>query len=218
MMKKVHEVIALMDELDEHNIKYVHERHTIGLCPWCDFIRVEAISKEFIRRLNVCSEEIRDLYMWSLGTSLSDTKMNRNLLMKRWNLFVKRMYHCEDWSPLFRVVEVGRRGFLHIHVICHKFVDHRVVLETWRSLTREKSNVHVSGHKGSLNPLRLARYLMKYLSKESSSYRWLGSFYGLGSRSRRLRSRSQGDYLYAGTTCYEFTTEGYEVVDDQRKL
>lgn len=218
-MKETHNRIGLLS-LDGSEIEaYAHERHKIGECPWCDFIRVENITKDFIRRLDITGAD--RLYMWSLGTSLKDTRINRKLLMRRWRDFTKRMWHCEEWNPVFRVVEVGRRGFLHIHCVTTSFTEHAIVLRTWRSLTKEKSNVHVSGYKGVLDPRRLARYLMKYLTKESSKYHWLGSFRSLGARSRSVRNGKTPNLssLQYGGLCYGgMITEGYDGKREQQSI
>ncbi len=219
-MKKVHEIHGMISEDGNDITSYVHERHRIGECPWCDFIRVENITREFLDRLDRLSSPVDNLYMWSLGTSLTDTVMNRKLIQRRWHEFQKRMYRVEKWKPLFRVLEVGMRGFLHFHVIVECFCEHRAVLNMWRSLTREQSNVHVSGHRGKQDPKRLTRYLLKYLTKSSSKYSWLGRFHGMGSRTSRRVSNWDSSVCerYGGLTCYEFVTEAYQKYDRQHKI
>lgn len=184
-----HEIHAFLDELDD-TLSYRHSRHPVGHCPRCDWIRVQSVTVEFIRRLRACDEEIEGLFMWSLGTSLRDTPSNRRMLMKRWRAFTKVMNERDDWVPLFRVVEVGRRGFLHFHVVAGRYIEHAIVLKAWRSLTREPSNVNVSGYKGRKNPETLVRYLVKYLSKSTSSYRWMGPLHGVGGRSQQAERLS----------------------------
>lgn len=213
----VHDVHGFIDEIDE-SIVYRHERHPRGVCPHCDWKRTMNLTNEFIERLDAIEGKYDDLYMWSLGTSLVDTRANRKLLMSRWRTFTKRMYHCEDWVPLFRVVEVGRRGFLHFHVIVGRYVDHRVVLNAWRALTKEKSNVHVSGHKGRQDARRLARYLIKYMSKSSTTYRFMGPMYGLGRRTSRRIGREGSTLRYGGVTCYQYKTRGYPVREGQGNI
>ncbi len=215
-MKSRHTVIAFCDEID-NELSYDHERHAKGICPSCDFQRVVGIQREFIRRLEGSEVGIRGLFMWSLGTSLSDTGANRKLLNERWHLFTKRMYHHTDWLPLFRVLEVGRRGFLHYHVVTGLFIKHSTVLQCWRSLTKEKSNVHVSGYKGVKDPVPLIRYLLKYLTKSSSEYRWMGPLYGVGESYRKAHSGARRRYM--GHTCYEVVTDGYpDTPEEQGKL
>jgi len=210
-MKKVHEIHAFMDEID-NSLTYRHSRHKKGECPWCDFIRVGEVSREFLWRLDhVYGTDVPHLNMWSLGTSLKDTKSNRKLLQRWWHLLQARKLDKKGWNPVFRVVEAGRRGYLHLHVIVPTYVRHEVILYAWRSITGEGSNVHVSGQKGRQDPHRLANYLLKYLTKESSSYWWCGCFMGLG-RKRRCSLRGDGQrrqVRYMGVTCYTYETEAY---------
>lgn len=180
-MTQKHETYAFYDEVDD-TLTYRHGRCSVGKCKYCDTKRVHRIVSSFIRRLDESGTDLEGIFLWSLGTSLTDTKANRRLLNQRWRLFTKRMNHNSKWQPLFRVRETGRRGFLHFHVICGKFIPHSEVIDEWRSLTREKSNVHVSGYKGARNPRLLIGYLVKYLSKETSAYRWMGPLYGNGGR------------------------------------
>lgn len=217
--KSRHAVIGMIDEAAPGEVIYCHERHPVGACPWCDFIRVENISKEFERRLDVCNQRIQSLNMWSLGTSLKDTAYNRQVLLGWWRVFSRRLDRDTEWLPLFRVVEVGRRGYLHIHCICGAFVAHEKVLRIWRSITGEASNVNVSGSGRNREPRTLIRYLVKYLSKQGSAYRWLGPLYGLGDTSRRIRSGGRRTIRYGGETCYSLNTRAYPENDGgQRKI
>ncbi len=216
-MKVMHERIGMVNEDFTEIECYVHQRHNIGECPWCDFRRIDNLTKEFLWRLDNCGHKIRRLHMWSLGTSLMDGKYNRVLLLGYWRRFSNAIRHYGIWSPIFRIVEVGRHGFLHIHVVCTDYIDHADVLKMWRYQTGESSNVHVSAGNKYVDPCRLARYLMKYLSKESSSYRFLGVFYGL--QSSRSRSIGRGVSLRYGGICYGgFQTDGYEISEPQQSI
>ncbi len=210
--KMIHQVMGSIVENDGGGVDiiYHHERHRVGDCPWCDFIRVERVADEFIRRVDECGRPIPTLNMWSLGSSLKDTRTNRNVMLKRWYKFRWRMNHLKAWCPLFRVLEVGRRGYLHFHVIVGEFIAHAVVMKEWRDLTQERSNVHVSpGGDYEHDPRRLTRYLMKYLQKESSTYRWMGPLYGLGDTSRAVREVGGRELVFAGDTPYAMITDGY---------
>lgn len=219
MVDKVHSVHGMLSEDGEEILGYVHERHPKGECPWCDFIRVENIAREFERRLEVCGERIESLNMWSLGSSLVDTEANRKVIVDWWRLFTRRLDRRDEWTPIFRVLEVGRRGFLHFHCVCTRYISHAEVLRTWRSITGEASNVHVSGSARGRNVSTLIRYLVKYLTKDNSTYRWMGSLYGLGNTSRRVRNISGTGGRYGGLTCYTRTTRGYpERPEPQRKI
>ena len=218
-MKMTHDAVGLLSPDGNDIVMTVHSRHPVGECPWCDHCRVQDITREFLRRLDESREYIGHLYMWSLGTSLTDTVTNRKLLVTWWRVFSKRVWHLDAWRPVFRITEKGRRGFLHIHCVCTRFVKHSIILDHWRSVTGEKSNVHVSGQTGQQDPRRLAKYLMKYLTKESSSYRWCGAFYGLG-RDRGHALLGNGEKLIYGgiLEVYGYETEGYPVSDPQKYL
>lgn len=213
-----HEVIGMLSEDGSDIVAYCHERHGIGVCPWCDFIRVERIVEDFMRRLDLTKERIESLNMWSLGTSLKDTKYNRKVLHAWWREFHGKVKRIKEWVPLFRVLEVGRRGFLHFHVVVSEYVDHKKILDTWRSITGEASNVHVSGSPPGRDFTPLIRYLVKYLTKEGSAYRWMGPLYGLGARSRSVSNR-KGPMYYGGVTYLTMRTRAYgKRRDPQRKV
>lgn len=215
-MKSVHEVHAFMDEIDG-SLVYRHERHGVGVCPWCDLLRVRNISDEFIRRIEACGVPIPSLNMWSLGSSLKDTGYNRKIMLKRWRLFQWRMRKYPDWLPLFRVIEAGRRGFLHFHVVAGHYIRHSIVLEEWRGITNEPSNVHVSGSNGHVSPTNLVRYLMKYLNKSATTYRWMGPLWGVGGTTRSGKGKGRG-LRYMGVTCYSVDTRAYEEKDPQQSI
>ncbi len=217
-MRSEHQVIGMLNESETEIECYVHERHKIGECPWCDFIRVDAITDEFLRRMDSVDPPVSRLNMWSLGSSLRDSPMNRKIMQSRWHRFQAGMIRRPDWAPLFRVIEVGRRGYLHFHVITERYTRHSTVLRMWRIQTWESSNVHVSGYKGVQDPRRLTRYLLKYLSKSSSTYWWLGRFHGLGS-TKRGRLSSAPCRVYGGVTCYTMSSQAYvERRDPQDRL
>ncbi len=207
--KSIHQEIGFIS-LDECEIVgYAHQRHKKGECRWCDYMRVESITKEFIRRMEECSCHIKTLNMWSLGSSLLDTEYNRKGIMRLWHEFAWAMRSTPNWRPVFRILESGRRRLLHFHVVVPFFVDHSIVIKAWRSLTGEASNVHVSGGSYFMDPKRLCRYLMKYLSKESSNYRWMGPFYGRG-RARESNIRKDNlNRKYGGETYGSYTTNNY---------
>lgn len=214
-----HEKIAFMNVADCHDIKDVHERHSVGVCPWCDEMRVRNISDEFLRRLEVCDERIEELVMWSLGTSLKCSKYNRKILLKFWRIFSRRINRSEDWNPVFRVVETGRRGFLHIHVAVSGFASHAHICKVWRSVTGEASNVNFSRADKDRGIPTLIRYLVKYLTKEGSTYRWMGPFYGLGDRSRSIRGAPGVVRVHCGANGLGYRVRAYaEKPPAQRKL
>ena len=212
-MKKIkklfHERIGLLSLDGSEIVGYGHLRHRVGECRWCDFIRVHSITREFIRRLDLCEDRITRLNMWSLGTSLVDNTYNRKVILHWFRLFALAMRGTRNWRPVFRVLESGRRHLLHFHVIVPWYVDHSIVLGRWRALTGELSNVHVSGGPKYLEPRFLCKYLLKYLGKVTSTYRWMGPFYGMGwERSRRVSHDAPGR-VYGGVCCGGYTTEEY---------
>lgn len=208
-MKSVHEISGFIAPDGSDIVLYTHERHPVGVCAWCDYVRSRSIAREFVRRLEVAMPDCRNLNMWSLGTSLHDTKFNRKLLRGYWQRFRTVLHKRGHRSIVFRVVEVGRRGFLHVHYVDAAFIPHKDILSLWRSITSENSNVHVSGQKGPQDVKRLTKYLTKYLCKSSTEYRWMGPLYGLGfDRDRSVRSRPRSERLiYGGVTCYRMVTE-----------
>ncbi len=209
-MKIGHKRIGFISDDEREITGYGHERHALGECPWCDFVRAEGIAREFIRRMEAIDERFEHLNMWSLGTSMGDTPANRKRLLEWWRKFTKHFAKYEHWSGLFRVVEVGHRGFLHIHFVCSGYLPHQKVLEFWRGLTGQKSNVHVSGQKGRQNPERLVKYLTKYLSKETTSYRWLGVFHGVGGERRTQEVQRHHGSKYGGVVYGGYVTESYK--------
>jgi len=215
--KLFHARIGFLNLDESEIVGYAHVRHRVGECRWCDFIRVNSITREFIKRMDICADKITRLNMWSLGSSLVDTPCNRKVILRWFRLFALAMRGVKAWRPVFRVLESGRRHFLHFHLVVPWYVDHSIVLERWRSLTGELSNVHVSGGPSYLEPKALCQYLLKYLSKSSSTYRWMGPFYGMGrERSRRVAQaaleRVYGGVCYGGYTTEEYIMDGRDVM------
>lgn len=206
-MKIKHQRIGLLND-DESEIYYCHERHSKKEhCAWCDAIRVSNIQDEFLWRVENCGIKIDHLSLWSLGSSLKATEFNKKVIIRDWHLFRARMSKNTDWMPVFRVLEKGRRGFLHIHFVSINFISHSIVLDAWRSIRGESCNVHVSGQKGAQDPKRMVSYLTKYLTKETTSYRWMGPFYGFHrERSRSVRTSDirlhYGGVVYGGFDSY----------------
>lgn len=210
-MKMRHKATGFISADGSEIIEAGHERHNIGECDWCDYCRAVNIQQDFLWRLDHCGQNIHNLYMWSLGSSLHDTTFNRKTMRGHWTKFRTYFSKRGGFPVVFRVLETGRRGYLHFHFVATGFMAHAEVLAKWRSLTGEASNVHVSGQNGAQNPKALAKYLTKYLTKETSQYRWCGSFYGLGKeRGRMVRAgrgsidRMPGSF---GELYYGYTTE-----------
>lgn len=218
MTRIEHETVGLYDE-ESGDIVYAMVRHRVGECPYCDRVRSRRIANEFIRRLDASGLDAGRLHLWSLGSSLKDSAYNRKILTGWWRDFSKGMNKYSSWDPVFRVMESGRRGYLHFHVVIHGFVSHAVVLERWRRITGEKSNVNVSPLTGDGG--QLAGYLTKYLTKGSGetrrpgTYRWLGSFYGL----KMVSDRPTRALKHMGSTPYHGpTVNAYNPPSRQKKL
>jgi hypothetical protein len=112
--------------------------------------------------------------LWTLGTSL---KGDFEKLQKYWRTYTRRMNRDQQFNPIFRVHENGSKsGHSHIHFIHYGFLDHRKTVETWRSITGEKSNVNFrKKESGDFN--KALWYCLKYVTKESRNYSFLGAFY-----------------------------------------
>lgn len=212
-----HETIGLLNP-STGDIVYSLVRHRLGECPLCDRARNNRVAREFQRRLDVSGVSVSSLHMWSLGCSLRDSRSNRKVLSGWWRQFTESMKRT-GWVPCFRILEVGKRGYLHFHVVVSGFVEHAVILQKWRSITGEKSNVNVSAAAGDSS--HMVRYLTKYLSKGNGgacpgSYRWLGPLYGVPS------APPQGEVQklqYMGNTCYSGpSVSEYRPRQSQRKI
>lgn len=79
------------------------------------------------------------------------------------------------WSLLFKVIESGRGGFLHIHFISNDDVDHGYLRERWSKVTGiENPNVNYQS-RHSESPFKAIGYLLKYVLKDGvKNYSWLG--------------------------------------------
>ncbi len=158
--------------------RYIQQRcPVIRMCDNCSIQRRMVI----LARLHSVYREnrkfIKGIVLWTIGTKLKNTVDGRKTLSEFWKYFRSRMNKKAEWEPLFRVVEAGSKGKrLHIHFLNNGFLSHKIVLQAWREVTRENSNVNFSDH--SLPPEYALRYAAKYLSKDASKYSFLGIFYG----------------------------------------
>ncbi len=150
---------------------------TSDLCSGCSKQRMRVIFGKFYSRFNRAypKQAIDSIVMWTIGTSLPDNRENRIKLQAYWNKFRARMSKLKLWEPIFRVVESGKAGYLHIHFLNVGKLDFRIVIKAWRSITAEKSNVNFA--KGD-NGGRHIRYTLKYLTKSPTKYSFLGAMRG----------------------------------------
>lgn len=219
-MKVEHDIVGLLDHATGE-IVYSMVRHRVGECPYCDMLRARRIAREFLRRLDQSGLEAGGLHLWSLGCSLKDSAYNRKILGRWWRKFTEAMKRS-GWCPCFRIMEAGKRGFLHYHVVVSGFVPHALVLEKWRRITGEKSNVNVSPFVGDED--HLAGYLTKYVTKGAGDgsgcafpYSWLGPF-RTGPPEKPVKGPSR-DLEYLGYTVYHGpTVNGYKEPLRQKKL
>ncbi len=218
-MKINHDCMAMLDELD-HIYSYVHQRHKKSdNCVWCELVRLRRIQNDFQFRLSHCGETVTHLSLWSLGTSLKDTPTNRKILLRWWGLFRMRMNRSKTWSPVFRVVEAGRRHLIHMHFVDIGYIDHSEVLKVWRSLTGEKSNVHVSGSGYGKDSSKLVKYLCKYLTKQTTRYAFMGPFRAIKGILEDMEVKDRDEVLHYGGVCYGgFSSFVIERPDDHTQL
>lgn len=202
-MRVEHDIVGLLDKATGE-IVYSMVRHRVGECPYCDILRARRIACEFLRRLDESGLEAESLHLWSLGCSLKNTEYNRKILGRWWRKFTEAMKRT-GWCPCFRIMEAGRRGYLHYHVVVSGYISHSIVLDKWRRITGENSNVNVSPMSGDESAL--TGYLTKYVTKGAGDgspcafpYSWLGPF-RTGTPQKAAKG-SVRDLEYLGYTCY----------------
>jgi hypothetical protein len=80
-----------------------------------------------------------------------------------------------SWKPIFRVLEKGKSGYLHIHVIVLKYLQHDYVRKLWSDITGIKNpNVNYQV-RNSEKIGKAVSYLTKYLLKDGKkNYQYLG--------------------------------------------
>ncbi len=99
---------------------------------------------------------------------------------------IQKTRKTRGWKPLVYVIEIGTKGYLHIHFINEGFLLHsplpglmdKSVIEHWRELTGEDGNVHFKGKRS--DPKKAFYYLAKYIGKQMKEYRtysYLGRLY-----------------------------------------
>lgn len=132
------------------------------------------------------NEQITRLGFGTIGTNWKDTARNRVRLSEAWQLFRKIMNKNTKWNPLFKVVEKGKKGYLHIHFLYQSYVHREFVREEWSRITKiTKPHVWLQEvHFKYDNIVRTLWYVTKYVTKEASAYSWLGDFYGKYSKDK----------------------------------
>lgn len=148
-------------------------------CFGCQERRKKVIIAKAMERYDLVESPRDRLYLWTFGTSLQDTKENRDEIRRYWKLFVRRLAHVDkSFDPLMNSMEAGTKGDrLHYHVVARGYLEHAKAVEIWRDITGEKSNVNFSGR--GFSPRKAVRtfsYLAKYASK-GYAYYWMGSLF-----------------------------------------
>ncbi len=150
-------------------------------CGICQSLWIKGLYRKFYTRKRRSGDIVEQAILWSLGSSKLDTEHERAALGDSWKRFRMWMDNYSNWKPIFRVVETGSKGGrLHIHFIATRYLDHEVVLEAWRNAIGERANVNFSYIPHSDDTSSILNYLLKYLTKETSRYSWLGAFYKAG--------------------------------------
>lgn len=139
--------------------------------------------------------EIPSVEMWTLGTNWNieeylyyGDKENIHKISQSLTKFQKRLKSClkysyskYQWVPIYRVLEYGKSGFLHWHIITHHF-NHRISVKykgnhftgiqklirfIWSEVTNiENPNVNYS-YRRNYDPIIAFKYVTKYLSKDT---------------------------------------------------
>lgn len=154
-------------------------------CDFCKTSRARQFLAKFFERVELSGVSLDETIMWTLGTSIEYYRDydwdsgrwvdNISEITCLWQKFNSRMKmearrNGVSWDPLVYVVEAGSEGNrLHVHLLVRSKINHQVVLQHWRDLTGEKSNVNfVKGQVG---------YLAKYAGKGLLRYSFLGELY-----------------------------------------
>ncbi len=149
-------------------------------------------SRKMIARLMEKANKMRlkAVYLWTFGTNKLDTIENRAVLRVAWQ---KTCTYLSNWykrpknqgkysyRPIFKVIETGKAGYLHIHAIFTTPIDYFLVRKTWSRYIKIKNpNVNYS-EKEFVDPIKAFSYVAKYCSKaigKSRNWSFMGKFYG----------------------------------------
>jgi hypothetical protein len=176
-----------------------------GKCRNCRYFKRRRFIARSLRKFEIYnnqSSQMAPIQLWTLGTSLSDTRDNYVTLKRYWRLFTQRINTYKkrgliSYSPIVRVFEAGTIGKrLHVHFINVGTIKHsceywdsdstgkylneefkcttQCVTCIWRSITQEKSNVNFRS-KRSESPMSAFSYCAKYIAK-GNRYSYLGNF------------------------------------------
>lgn len=123
------------------------------------------------------------IQLWTFGTDLDDSMENRVVISILWHHF-RRCYSKwlkslgKSTNFLFYVIEAGSTGGkLHIHTVGYGFSPHEKLRTMWKLVSGiAEPNVNYSRSRDRGSTSKVAKYLSKYLSKESGrrNYYFLG--------------------------------------------
>jgi hypothetical protein len=84
---------------------------------------------------------------------------------------LRRMLSRGGYSmPYVAVLECQKRGAIHPHLAVHGFQDIRLLRRCWYKIVgKAQGQVNVKGPRPGTSPVKLARYLSKYISKDIDS-------------------------------------------------
>ncbi len=187
--------------------KYIPQRcPVLRMCFNCSIYRRRVLLARLYGQYDKTKKSILSIVLWTLGTDLRNDSQGRSYLASYWKYFRARMNKKAEWSPLFRVVETGSKGFrLHIHFLNNGYLKHKDVLRAWREVTAKKTNVNFS--KKSLAPKIAIRYAAKYLTKDASKFSFLGLWYGRKEKTYIPKPCKHDEYLSFYNTIID--SEGY---------
>ncbi len=170
---------------------YVYKR--CNACYYCDRYN----SKKMIARIMARVEKLKvsQVFLWTFGTNWKDTKENRLKLSQAWNKltsylsnYFKRPKNLKivwRYKPLFKVIEVGKNGYLHIHAIFEAPIEYFFVKARWAHYVKiDNPNVNFNADQ-SKEVIKAMSYVAKYVAKgigKSRNWSFMGRFYGNVSR------------------------------------
>lgn len=149
-------------------------------CIACSRWRVRRIVAKGINRWDRLPHKPKLYRMWTFGTSLEDTVENRVVISGYWKKFTHQMRtYCKRkgfmFMPNMYGIENGSQGNrLHVHCLVFGYSGHKIILERWRKVTGENSNVNIARSRFRNDHRRAISYIAKYCGKSGGKYYWAG--------------------------------------------
>lgn len=126
----------------------------------------------------------RILKLWTFGTNLDDTEVNRRIIVEWWKIFReevrnytgvrKKRLKVQIWA-----LEAGTLAKkLHIHCLVFGYSYQPVMRKIWASVTGiDNPNVnYAQQRKRTQDPEQAVKYIVKYVAKEGAKYYWGDQF------------------------------------------